>query len=283
MRTERFIAQRRGVFRGGSGSPLVLLHAGGSSWRLWTPLLEQLTAERDVLAPTLPGHRGGPPVIDGEPLTIGHLADAVERELDSAGFECPDLVGNSIGGFTALELARRGRARRVVAIAPMGMQTDAEARAIVQRLILGHRLARAIRPALLPALAVPHVRRALLRDGVIRGDRVPTPLARHLVHAMISCDVPAMFEAAQALDGRMPRMESADEIHVPTLLIWGDRDTIATRDQIDRYLGALPDARLVTLVGAGHCPQLEEPDRVVREILDFTGRAARPRGVDSRR
>src|SRR5437870_1590148 len=116
---------RDGAFRGGSGAPLVLVHAGWTCSRLWTPVLGALTAERDVLAPTMVGHWGGPAWSGGR-LTIGDFADGIERELDAAGFEQPDVVGNSIGGMVAMELARRGRARRVVAICPMGMQTAAQ-------------------------------------------------------------------------------------------------------------------------------------------------------------
>ena len=79
------------------------------------PALER---RHDVLAPTLAGHAGGPP-IEGE---IGDfvLADAVERAMDEAGFETAHVAGNSLGGYVALQLAERGRARTVVALAPAG-------------------------------------------------------------------------------------------------------------------------------------------------------------------
>src|SRR5919197_770163 len=104
--------------RGGSGPPLVCLHGFTDTWRTWELVLPMLERHHDVLALTLAGHAGGPP-IDG---AIGDhvLADAVERALDEAGFERPHIVGNSLGGYVALQLAARGRARTVVALAPAG-------------------------------------------------------------------------------------------------------------------------------------------------------------------
>jgi pimeloyl-ACP methyl ester carboxylesterase len=71
-------------------------------------------------------------------------------------------------------------------------------------------------------------------------------------------------------DGTYAQIERAGEIATPTLIVWGARDRTATRDQIDRYLDRLPDARLVVLQDAGHFPQLDEPGRVTELILEFT-------------
>ncbi|MUL78708.1 alpha/beta fold hydrolase [Mycobacterium sp. CBMA226] len=239
------------------------------TWRVWEPVLPLLAAHRDVLAPTLPAHLGGPPLPD-TPVTIGDFADAVERELDAAGFECPDIVGNSLGGFIAFELARRGRVRRVVAIGAMGMQTDRQGLAIAGRVVQAHRVGRALRPAVLPVLAFPWARHILLRAGVVRGERVPTALARHLFHASATCDAPALHTAMRTADGTMPRLDDAGQITAPTLLIRGDHDTAATADQMERYLNQLPNAQLLTIPGAGHCPQLELPNLIANEILKFT-------------
>jgi pimeloyl-ACP methyl ester carboxylesterase len=80
--------------------------------------LPTLERHHDVLAVTLAGHAGGPPT-EGE-ITDALLADAVERAMDEAGFETAHIVGNSLGGYVALQLASRGRAQTVVALAPAG-------------------------------------------------------------------------------------------------------------------------------------------------------------------
>src|SRR5262249_23918770 len=107
------------LHRGDDGSPLVLLHGFTDTWRCWELVLPGLEAEHDVLAPTLPGHAGGPPIGDDEDPEEAIIA-GVERAMDEAGFETAHLAGNSLGGWVALKLAARGRARTVTALAPAG-------------------------------------------------------------------------------------------------------------------------------------------------------------------
>ena len=99
--------------RGGTGPPLVLLHGFMDTWRIWELVLPAVQCHHDVLAPTLPGHAGGPPL-------EGDVVDAIERAMDEAGFATAHVAGNSAGGYLALRLAARGRARTVVALAPAG-------------------------------------------------------------------------------------------------------------------------------------------------------------------
>jgi pimeloyl-ACP methyl ester carboxylesterase len=105
-------------YRGGNGPPLVLVHGLGLSWRSWQPVLGALEAGHDVVAIDLPGFGESPPLSDGAAPTPSRLADAVESELNRLGFEAPALVGNSLGGWIALELARRRRAASAVVISP---------------------------------------------------------------------------------------------------------------------------------------------------------------------
>src|SRR5919204_5898988 len=88
------------------------------TWRTWELVLPSLERRHEVLAPTLAGHAGGPP-IEGS-LTDQTLVEGVERAMDEAGLERAHLVGNSLGGYVALQLAARGRADTVVAPVPAG-------------------------------------------------------------------------------------------------------------------------------------------------------------------
>jgi len=78
------------------------------TWRTWELVLPKLERYHEVLAPTLIGHAGGP-LLEGE-VTDALVSDAVERAMDDAHFETAHIVGNSLGGFVALQLAARGRA-----------------------------------------------------------------------------------------------------------------------------------------------------------------------------
>jgi pimeloyl-ACP methyl ester carboxylesterase len=239
------------------------------NWRIWMPMLPLLTPGRDILAPTLPGHLGGPKPPPGAGLTLTNLADWAEAELDRADFRSPDLTGNSLGALVALELARRGRARRVVAISPAGMYSGAQLAAIVRR---GNRLrylARSTLRAAPVALRSSLVRRLSLREIVARADRLPAELALELVTAFASCDLAANLHDSSET-GRTPlTVLCPGEIDVPVLVLWGARDKITGRDQMQRYMTALPNARLVELPGLGHCAQLDDPNRVAAEILEF--------------
>ena len=82
--------------RGGSGEPLVCLHGFTDTWRTWELVLPALERRHDVLAPTLMGHAGGPPLATG--ALDGALLDAVERAMDVAGFETAHIAGNLLGG-----------------------------------------------------------------------------------------------------------------------------------------------------------------------------------------
>jgi pimeloyl-ACP methyl ester carboxylesterase len=111
--------------RAGTGPPLLLIHGLGLAWRCWKPVLAELEREHDVVAIDLPGF-GAAPGLDGTPPTIDALCDRVEADLDREGLDAVHVAGNSLGGWVALELARRGRGRSVVAFAPAGLELPPE-------------------------------------------------------------------------------------------------------------------------------------------------------------
>lgn len=100
--------------------------------------------------------------------------------MDAAGFDRVDVVGNSMGGWCALELARRGRARSVVAIAPVGMHTNQQGLTWVSQFSRGRDLARRTSRISAMAMASPMLRCKALTLLTERGDRVPAALARAL-------------------------------------------------------------------------------------------------------
>src|SRR3954469_19990145 len=103
-----------------AAEPLVLIHGFSGAAGIWEPLLPALREHHDVTAVTLLGHCGGGPFPDGVAPSFDALADGVERDMDAAGISRAHVVGNSLGGWLALELAHRGRALSVVALSPAG-------------------------------------------------------------------------------------------------------------------------------------------------------------------
>ena len=144
----------------GTGEPLLLLHGLGSASHAWGPVLGALAARHTVVACDLPGFGSSPPLPDGRLPTPEALGDAVERMLDELGLDAPHVCGNSLGGWVALELARRGRARSLVLISPGGFWSEAERRYARASLRLAHRQARLLAPAAPGAMAVTPLRSA---------------------------------------------------------------------------------------------------------------------------
>ncbi|HEX3806612.1 MAG TPA: alpha/beta fold hydrolase [Gaiellaceae bacterium] len=252
--------------RGGSGPPLVLVHGFTDTWRTWELVLPQLERRHDVLAPTLPGHAGGPSLVDLDPAT---LADGVERALDEAGFETAHIVGNSLGGYVALQLAERGRARSVVAFAPAGGFVDGQAhhREMAEHFTTLHGLATAASPRADAIASTDDGRRRATRYITERHQHIPADLIAHQIRGVAGCDAAALIELAGS-DG-FPL--DADRIDCPVRIVWGADDKIlAWPDGAARYRSELPYADWVVLDGVGHCPQLDVPLEAAELILGFT-------------
>ena len=120
--------------RAGHGEPLLLLHGIGSTRADFSGLFPRLAEEFDVLSLDLPGH--GESALDVWPPTVAALTDAVEADLDARGLDRVHVLGNSLGGRIAIELAVRHRTRSVVALSPNGLGLPPErVRALVEQSI----------------------------------------------------------------------------------------------------------------------------------------------------
>jgi pimeloyl-ACP methyl ester carboxylesterase len=222
-----------------------------------------------VLALTLPGHAGGPP-IEGE-LTDATLPDAVERAMDAAGFETAHLVGNSLGAWIALKLAARGRAETVVAFAPPGGWAPGDPSRMETLRVQAelHEFLKRAAPHAVAALASPEGRRRATRLTTVNYEHIPEELLAHQTLAVASGDAfPAMTEHAASETWAL----DAERIRCPVRIVWGTEDALLPWPAAAvRYRhGLLPHADWVELEGVGHCPQLDVPVVAAQLILDFT-------------
>jgi len=255
--------------RGGSGSPLVCLHGFADTWRTWELVLPALERRHDVLALTLAGHAGGP-ALNG---MVDHaaLADAVQAAMDDAGFATAHLIGNSLGGWLALQLAARGRAQSVVALAPAGgWARDDESWKDVLRLQAALiEQARASAPNAEAILASPEGRRRATRYTVVNYEHLPVDLLAHQLLGVAACrDGERLVSFALGADWRL----DAERIACPVRVVWGNEDRLlpwpsaAARYRTDW----LPHTDWVELDGVGHCPQLDVPAPTADLVLGFT-------------
>lgn len=265
-------------FRGGTGEPLVLLHGLFQSWHDWSPLLSRLTAEREVLAPTHLGHPGSRPFEAGQPPTIAAWTDAVEAEMDAWGLEQPDVAGHSLGGWVALELAKRGRARSVVAISPAGRYTDEDVARIARLLRRSHRLARWLLPLARRVVRTSIGRKALLADSCADPRRISPGQAERLVVNLARCpDLDGFLVGAlEDESGKALRFNEAERVPCPVLIVLPELDRFFTRFHAERYAEAVPGATIVVLPDCGHAAMFDHPELVGSTILSFANTTDQP-------
>lgn len=254
--------------RGGSGTPLVLLHGFTDTWRAWTTVLPELERHHDVYAPTLPGHAGAD-ALEGK-LSWDGLLDAIEQGIDAQGFHgTVHLAGNSLGGWLALELAVRGRARSVVALCPGGgWEHGSKEGARVARYFkqTGRMLGLAAGRAELLA-GRPGLRKLALRDLVADPAKVPPAEAAHLIRSAAAC---AMREDMVALTLE-EHFGDLGPIECPVRVAWGTEDRLLPPTRYSSRLRTLlPQAEFTDLPGLGHLPMWDDPALVARTVLEVT-------------
>jgi pimeloyl-ACP methyl ester carboxylesterase len=249
---------------------MVLLHGFTDTWKTWKPLLPALEAHHAVFAPSLPGHFGGEPFSPEAPFTTSTSLDMLEHQLDARGIDRAHLVGNSLGGWGALELAGRGRALSVVAICPAGgyEHGSPEERAVLRYFRSSARQLRAGR-AMLPRVAKSaRLRRIAFRELMARPENVGAEDAMAFLDGAAGCSVTrqaiALSEAGEAYGDLGP-------IDCPVRILYGTRDRlIRWPTHYTRLKRLLPAAEYVPLHGLGHIPMWDDPQVVARRILEIT-------------
>jgi pimeloyl-ACP methyl ester carboxylesterase len=254
--------------RRGHGPALVLIHGLGSSRRVWDPVMQRLAEKFDVLAVDLPGFGGSAPLPSGTPIPPSALAAAVGGLLDDLGIGAAHLVGNSLGGWVALELAGTRRTASVTLLSPAGLWSPStplycKASVLASRWITRH----AAGP--LPRIVAYRWGRVLvLGQSHGRPSRMTVEQARTTISAMGGCPG---FEAAFAGTARGYRAERL--VEVPFTLAFGSRDLILL-PRSSRRLDRLPLGTPVeSLPGCGHFPTYDDPVAVA-DLIDASAARA---------
>ena len=263
------------LYRAGTGEPLVLIHGFTATWRCWLPVLGLLVPRFEVIAPTLHGHDGGPPSPPGAE-TLAQAVDHFESLLDGLGIGTAHLAGNSLGGALALELAKRGRARSVVALSPGGGWEEHDRKEVERIIRLFKRTQTSARATVKhheKLLARPGFRRIGMRDIMARGHLVPAEEAVLLTRSSIRCAV--VEDVFKTMRNGTGRVVDLDRVRVPTLVAWGDKDRLLPmKRHADRFRTEIPGVRFEVLPGLGHTPMWDDPGRVAKVIGDFAAGAS---------
>ncbi len=254
------------MIRCGSGEPVVLLHGVAGSETMWRNVVPLLARHYDVIALTAAGHHGGRPAPAG--TTVRDLVDDAERSLDELGLVRPHLVGNSLGGWMAIELARRGRAASVCALSPAGCWDVAsgEHEAGAAKLRKAVALARRTRWIMPWAARVSLVRRLALRDNAAHGQRVTAEELLVIVRDVLACTV------RDELLTTNEQIVPLDPLPCPVTLAWAEHDRILPIGTIGRRARMLmPRASWRVVPGVGHVPMFDNPglvEAVIRDTVD---------------
>jgi pimeloyl-ACP methyl ester carboxylesterase len=254
------------------GQPLLFVHGLSGSWPNWLEQLPVLAAEHRVLALDLPGF-GHSPVPAGE-ISIAGYARLLDRLLDQLGIDNAAVVGNSMGGLVAAEMAIAfsERVERLVLVSAAGVSTYGEPRAAraapaIRRLewILAAAGSWTASKSELVA-ARPRVREATMKLVVRHPGELPAALAAEQMRGMGKPGFVAALEATLSCDLR-PRLA---EIACPTLIVWGDRDRLVSVRDAGVFAEEIPNSREVIFNDTGHMAMLERPARfnsLLREFL----------------
>jgi pimeloyl-ACP methyl ester carboxylesterase len=248
--------------RRGHGEPLILLHSLGGSLIQWSPVMDRLAAEREVIAVDMPGFGDSAELPEGVSPRAANLATAVLDFYDALGVEGkPAVAGISLGGWVAIECARQGAATAVVALCAAGFwkrSPDPSNR----RLARARRRGRALRPLFRPVMQTARGRRETLGRFVHRPERLSPGEAEAIARAYVTA--PAYDEASTLM--RAGRVEELKSVRVPITLAWAEHDTLVrNRPLPDKLLPRRVEQ--VVLPGCGHVPTWDDPELVARVVL----------------
>jgi pimeloyl-ACP methyl ester carboxylesterase len=255
----------------GSGPVLLLIHGMGGSLENWRAVIEPLARHNTVVVPDLAGHGGSAP--GGGDYSLGAFAAGLRDLLVALGHERATLVGHSLGGGIAMQLAYHfpDRIERLVLVSSGGLGPEVS--------------------AILRAAALPGADRFIAATAAL-GSTVGTRVARGLAliglrpntdvaevargyASLVDRDRRAAFLAT--LRGVMgtsgQRVQAGDRLYLdegmPILIIWGERDPIIPVQHGENAHEAIPGSRLEIFDGVGHLPQLEAPGRFIAVLEQF--------------
>lgn len=252
----------------GPGSTLLLLHGIGGTWHIWKPVLQLLEARHRVIAVTLPGHCGGPEYQGKDDATVAGIAEQLIALLRAMGISQAHVAGNSLGGWLALELARRGFALTVVALSPAGGWTTAvDYRAVARPF----RFVYALMPLILLLcgwfLRFAGFRGFLGKKTMEHAERVPEPDFRDSLRALAKTQVFPGLLRTMGRDGPIAPMCAS----VPIRIAWGERDRVIPFARYGRpILERIAGAQGSVVQGAGHVPMYDNPQQVAEQILQLS-------------
>jgi pimeloyl-ACP methyl ester carboxylesterase len=257
----------------GSGPPLILLHGFADSADTWRLLLDRLRKQgRAAVALDMPGFGTADHLGPGEPVlpALDSFADAAVEHYAPQDGGGVVVAGNSLGGTAAIRAAERdgGRIAGIVPIAPAGLDMPTWFAAIQ-----GAPLVKAMLSSPVPVpkatlqRAVGSTYRVLAFASPRRADE--GVVGAFCSHVSTREDLARIIATGGTLMAEIKAPFDLARVSCPVLVVWGERDRMVFAKGAERIVAALPDTRVELLERCGHCPQIEEPDRLAELLAEF--------------
>lgn len=249
------MATQINYIRKGQGNPLLLIHGLGGSWNSWSPILETLSQQREVIAMDLPGH-GKSPRLKGK-MTISRLADSVSEFLVENNLIGIEAIGSSMGGRIVMELTRRcGIISSAVALNPGGFWSTFQKYIFFVSLFLSIRLLRVLKPALPKLLQNKFFRSLLLFQFSAHPSKLdPEFILQELNDYINNKNYDELLK--ELAFGETQKGSSASDM--PLLIVWGKQDRVCLTNQSKRAKTLFPESELKLIDDCGHFPQWDQP------------------------
>lgn len=270
---------------GGRGSAVVFVHGLGSSGYMeWRHNLEPTAARHRVFAPDLPGY--GRTDKPRARYTVPYFARFVQRYMDDRGLRSAAVIGASLGGRVALELALEEprRVRKLVLVNTLGLgRPQVKATQMAYGLVSLPRVGEAVMKAARGALrwAPPNViRRVAARYSGQSADLERTMDDAYLAdlremyeteefHSAYLSTVRALIRPQALLGGHHDVTKRLNELKIPVQLIWGADDPLFPLAHAERAVSLIDRCDLAVIDGAGHTPQAEKSEEFNRVLYKF--------------
>jgi pimeloyl-ACP methyl ester carboxylesterase len=252
---------------GGDGPPLLFVHGLGGCWQNWLLNLPAFMDSHRVVALDLPGF--GESEMPSDPISIRGYARTLDGVCDQLGVENPVVVGNSMGGFVAAEMALSfsTRVAKLVLVSAAGLSTEylqREPLLVFARVWAAATTRAGVRSE--PVVRRPRLRRVALQTVVRYPERLSVPLTYELVQG---AGKDGFIPALEALMGYSFR-DRLERIEMPVLIVWGRNDIlvpVGDAARFERLIGA--NAHKVIFDDTGHLAMLERPSRFNELLAGF--------------
>jgi len=247
--------------RRGNGAPLLLIHGLGYARWGWEPVLPELAEQFDVI---LFDNRGiGESDAPPGPYTVAEMAADAVQVLDEAGVARAHVVGTSLGGMIAQELALAypERVDRLVlaCTTPGGQKAHPMPQVTVALM--------AEAATLEPAVALRRFVENALAPATVEAH--PEIVEQIMAHRLATAQQPAAWAAQASAGATFDAYDRLGALAAPTLVQHGDEDVVVDPRNADLLVELLPDARLERVPGTGHLFFWEAPEQFVSSVSGF--------------